>query len=223
MTTTTEWHIQGEYLENCNCEVLCPCGIPGSPQLPTEGHCDMALAFHIEEGNLNGVDLKDLSFVVVMYTPGKMTEPDWTTALYVDERADEEQRAQLGKILSGEIGGPMERFMALTANFLGTKYVPITFETEDRKRTVSIPSVMEFNVEGIVRQGQSEPMRLENWRPWVPSLVMAKATGTNTYTDHNMNWNNTGKNGYYASFQWPWVDWAESSFTSASRGYDRGT
>ena len=140
----------------------------------------MALAFHIEDGNLNGVDLKGLSFVVVMYTPGKMTEPDWTTALYVDEQADSEQRAQLAKILSGDIGGPMERFMALNANFLGTKYVPITFKTAERKRTVSIPSVMEFNVEAIVRQGQSEPMRLENWRPWVPSLVMAKATGTNT-------------------------------------------
>ena len=48
-------------------------------------------------------------------------------------------------------------------------------------------------------------MRLENWRPWVPSLVMAKGTG-NTYKDHKdhgMDWPNTGKNGYYAQFQWP--------------------
>ena len=47
----------------------------------------MALAFYIENGELNGVDLSGLGFVVVMYTPGKMTEPDWTTALYVDEQA----------------------------------------------------------------------------------------------------------------------------------------
>ena len=203
MTTTPKWSLQGEYLESCNCEVLCPCGIPGSPQLPTEGHCDMALAFHIEDGALNGVDLSGLGFVVVMYTPGKMTEPDWTTALYVDEQATQQQRDQLGKILSGEIGGPMERFMALTANFLGTKYVPITFKTDDRKRTVSIPSVLEFNVEAIVRPGQSQPMRLENWRPWAPSLVMSKGSGKNTYDDHQMSWDNNGKNGYYASFQWP--------------------
>ena len=45
-------------------------------------------------------------------------------------------------------------------------------------------------------------MRLENWRPWVPSLVMAKGT-SNTYKDHGMDWPNTGKNGYYAQFQWP--------------------
>ena len=60
MTATPDWHIQGEYLENCNCEVLCPCGIPGSPQLPTEGHCDVGFAFHIEEGDLNGIALLDV-------------------------------------------------------------------------------------------------------------------------------------------------------------------
>jgi hypothetical protein len=163
----------------------------------------MALAFHIEDGDFSGVDLNGLSFVVVMYVPGKMSTPDWTTAIYVDERANIEQRASIEKILSGKIGGPMERFMAVTANFLGTKFVPITFNAEGHKRTVSIPSIMDFNVEGIVRQGQTEPMRLENWRSWTPSLVMAKGKGNNTYQDHDMTWDNTGKNGHYAHFQWP--------------------
>ena len=203
MTTTQQWRIQGEYLEICNCEVLCPCRLPGPTQDPTEGHCDMALAFHIEDGDFGGVDLNGLSFVVVMYTPGKMSVPDWTTAIYIDERANQEQRPSMEKIVSGEIGGPMERFRAMTADFLGIKYVPITFKAEGRTRTVSVPSIMDFNVEGIVRQGQSEPMRLENWRSWTPSLVMAKGAGNNTYNDHDMNWDNSGKNGHYAHFQWP--------------------
>ena len=203
MTVDQRWQLKGEYLESCNCEVLCPCSVPGSPQIPTEGHCDMALAFHIHEGNFEGVDLSGLGFVLAMYTPGKMSEPDWTTAIYVDERADEKQKVQLGKILGGEIGGPMERFMALTENFLGIKHVPIEFKSEGNVRSVSIPSVMEFNVEGIVREGQTLPMRLENWRPWAPSLVMAKGSGTNSYTDHDISWNNTGKNGHFAEFQWP--------------------
>ena len=92
--------------------------------------------------------------------------------------------------------------MALKANFLGTQYVPIAFNGNSQTRSVSIPGILDFNVEGIVRPGQADPMRLENWRPWVPSLVMAKGTG-NTYKDHGMDWPNTGKNGYYAQFQWP--------------------
>ena len=198
---TNRWRLKGEYLENCNCEVLCPCSIPGVPQVPTEGHCDMALAFHIEEGDFDGVELNGLNFVVVMYTPGKMSDPNWTTAIYVDERADQEQRTPLSRILSGEIGGPMERWMAHTSDFLGIKYVPIMFKAEGRTRSVSIPRVMDFNVEAIVGKGQTHPMRLENWRAWAPSLVMARGTG-NTYSDHGMTWDNTGKNGHYASFEW---------------------
>ncbi len=202
MTSAPQWHIRGEYFENCNCEVLCPCLLPGIQQDPTDGHCDMAFAFHVEEGDFNGVDLESLNFVVAMSTPGKMSDPNWTMAVYVDERANPEQRAILGKILSGEIGGPVERWMAQTSNYLGIKYVPINFKAEGNTRSVTIPQVMDFNVEGIIRNPQTHPMRLENWRPWAPSLVMARGTG-NTYTDHDMSWDNTGKNGHYARFQWP--------------------
>ena len=52
MTVTQQWHLRGEYLESCNCEVLCPCGVPESPQVPTEGHRDMALVFRIEDGEI---------------------------------------------------------------------------------------------------------------------------------------------------------------------------
>ena len=43
--TTESWHLKGEYFENCNCEVLCPCVVPGPPTDPTEGHCDVGFAF----------------------------------------------------------------------------------------------------------------------------------------------------------------------------------
>ncbi len=124
MTEAPQWHIRGEYFENCNCEVLCPCLLPSIQQNPTEGHCDMAFAFHVEEGGFNGVDLNSLNFVVAMSTPGKMSDPNWTMAVYVEQLANPEQRAALGKILSGEIGGPMERWMAQTSNYVGIKIRP---------------------------------------------------------------------------------------------------
>lgn len=34
-------------------------------------------------------------------------------------------------------------------------------------------------------------------------LYIAKGTQA-TYTDHGMSWDNTGKNGHYASFEWNW-------------------
>ena len=202
MTADQNWRLSGEYLENCNCEVLCPCLLPGVQQDPTEGHCDMTFAFHIEEGEFDGVNLNDLNFVAVLYTPGKMSNPDLTMALYVDDLASMRQRASLGRILSEKTGGPVERWMSMTSNYLGIKYVPIDFRIDGNLRSVSIPQVMEWGVEGILQGKQTEAMRLENWRPRAPSMVMAKGT-KNTYVDHGMNWDNTSKNGHYAPFQWP--------------------
>jgi hypothetical protein len=198
------WRLRGDYFENCNCEILCPCVLLGSAAVPTEGHCDVALAFHIEEGTFNLVPLSGLNFVVVAHTPGVMSQGNWTTAFYVDERASGEQRRSLERILSGEVGGPMARWMGLTGDFRGTKYCPISYGSEGKSRRVSIPGVMDFSVEGITAGRLREVMRLENTgHPVNSSLALARGTG-NTYADHGMQWDNTGKNGHYAVFEWSW-------------------
>ena len=93
--TNEKWRLRGDYFENCNCEILCPCFLPLSGAVPTEGHCDVALAFHIDEGDFNGVSLGGLNFVVAAHTPGVMGAGNWTTAFYVDERATEAQRSAM--------------------------------------------------------------------------------------------------------------------------------
>ena len=185
--------------------MLCPCIVQGATAVPTEGHCDVGFAFHIEEWEFNGTALGGLNFVVICYTPGVMSQGDWSTAVYIDERADQQQRDALGRILSGDMGGPAERWMGLTSNFLGITYSPITYEVEGRKRRAAIPHIMEFNVEGIMASRRStEPMRLENTAHLVsPTLALARGTGS-TYADHGMSWDNTGKNSHYSSFEWRW-------------------
>ena len=203
-STVKSWRLKGDYFENCNCEVLCPCVVPGSRAVPTEGHCDVGFAFHIEVGDLNGVALNGLNFVVIVYTPGIMSEGNWCTAVYIDQRGGEHQREALSLILSGEMGGPAQRWMPLTSKFLGIQYSPITYKAEGHTRSVSIPQIMDFNIEGIVAGRRSEPLRLENTgHPVSSSLALARSTGS-TYTDHGMSWDNTGKNGHYSTFEWRW-------------------
>lgn len=93
----------------------------GTTVRPTDGHCDVALAFHIDEGNFNGVPLEGLNFVAANYTPGPMADGNWTSALYLDERANPQQREALEQILSGQMGGPAERWRSLTTNFVGIR------------------------------------------------------------------------------------------------------
>lgn len=70
--TTNQWQIKGQYFESFNCEILCPCIVQPGGARPTDGHCDVGLAFHIDEGNLNGVSLGGLNFLATNYTPGNM-------------------------------------------------------------------------------------------------------------------------------------------------------
>ena len=112
MANGKNWRLRGEYFESCNCEVLCPCIVRGTNIDPTEGHCDVALAFHIVEGDLDGVALDGLNFIAVNFTPGPMAAGGWTSSFYVDARADDAQRAAMEQILSGtwvvppSAGGP---------------------------------------------------------------------------------------------------------------------
>src|SRR6476619_7842813 len=63
------WQLSGEYLQNCNCEVLCPC-ITSSLQGPADNaRCVLPFAMHIAEGEADGVRLDDLGVVLVVDAP----------------------------------------------------------------------------------------------------------------------------------------------------------
>jgi len=86
-SSNEKWRIEGEYFESCNCEVLCPCLLSNSQASPTEGHCDVVLAFHVNQGRYGNVDISGLNAVHALTTPGPMANGGGTLALYVDSRA----------------------------------------------------------------------------------------------------------------------------------------
>ena len=125
-----KWNLSGDYFENCNCNVVCPCLVSPSAPLtarPSQGVCDVALVFHIDKGSYEKVSLDGLNVAVVGHTPGAMGEGNWTIAAYIDERADEQQTEALGAIFSGAEGGPMAAFAPLIGNHLGVKKVAIKY------------------------------------------------------------------------------------------------
>lgn len=72
-----QWQLSGEYFENCNCAVVCPCLVSTTAPLtarPTEGVCDVVLAFHIDKGNYGGVSLDGLNVALAVHAPGPMAD-----------------------------------------------------------------------------------------------------------------------------------------------------
>ncbi len=67
------WSFTGDYFENCNCTVVCPCLFSTNAPLtssPTEGACEVAFAFHLERGRYGDVTLDGLNVVLIARTPG---------------------------------------------------------------------------------------------------------------------------------------------------------
>jgi hypothetical protein len=201
-----QWRLKGDYFENCNCDVVCPCLVSTAPPLtsrPTQGACDVALAFHIDEGRYEETSLDGLNVVVVAHTPGRMSEGDWALGAYIDERADEAQSEALGQIFSGGAGGPMSAFAPLVGRQLGVKKLPIRFAIEGKTRSVEIPGVMSMSVAPLPTLHPDGEIWASIGHPIAPDkLALAVGGEGSTFADHGMRWNNSGKNGHYARITW---------------------
>jgi hypothetical protein len=112
----TKWHLSGDYFENCNCSVVCPCLVSKNAPLtsrPTEGVCDVAFIFHIQSGSFDGTALDGLNVALAVHAPGPMAEGNWSVAAYIDQRANDRQTEALGAIFTGAAGGPMAQLAPL--------------------------------------------------------------------------------------------------------------
>ena len=193
-----QWSLKGTYFESCNCATACPCVFLGPP---TEGECTVLVAWHIDQGSFGAASLDGLNVMLAVHSPGHMLQVKWNAALYLDERASEAQRDLLTRIFGGQAGGHPAALAALVGTVLGVKAVPIDYRAEGKKRSISIPSVANAEIEGIAGQGGAD-VTLANHplavAPGFPAVV-AKSTRT-TYHDYGYNWEITERNGFFSPF-----------------------
>jgi hypothetical protein len=62
MAEIPNWHITGDWFDNCSCAVACPCTFA---QAPDNGFCESVLFWHIQTGHYGDINLDGLSFVRV--------------------------------------------------------------------------------------------------------------------------------------------------------------
>ncbi|HLB61159.1 MAG TPA: DUF1326 domain-containing protein [Actinomycetota bacterium] len=117
--------MQGEYRSVCWCDVICPCAVGGKPSHES-GTCMGVAAFRIDSGNLDDVDLSGVSWGFFNLFPGTVTDGNWTIGMVIDEGASDGQVEALGRIASGQEGGPFGDMAAL----IGTALDPIRGKVE---------------------------------------------------------------------------------------------
>ena len=191
------WKLDGGYFEACNCNSACPC-VFLSP--PTEGECTVLVAWHIDTGHFGATSLDGLNTVLAVYSPGHMMQVKWKAALYVDERASEDQRNALIKIFAGQAGGHPANLAPFIGEVLGVKAVPIEYRAEGQRRSLAIPSVAGVDIEALRGQGSGctvsgHPLAI------APGFAATVSQSKRlSYHDHGYAWEITDKTGMYSPF-----------------------
>jgi hypothetical protein len=85
------WRLEGTYIENCSCDVVCPCGASAFAAPADYDRCNAVLAWHIDSGHVDETDVSDRSVVLVLDAPKQMSEGNWRIGMFMDDRASAEQ------------------------------------------------------------------------------------------------------------------------------------
>src|ERR1043165_6340440 len=118
------WSIEGRYFENCSCNVVCPC--TASLTLGADyDYCRAAIVFHIDSGEVDGVDVAGMTVAAIAESPKVMSDGNWKLGVLMDDAASDEQAEKLAAVFSGQLGGPMEALGPLLGEQLGLERVPM--------------------------------------------------------------------------------------------------
>jgi len=199
------WHIDGEYMETCNCALLCPCISSNLTATPTEGDCKFAVAMRVDKGEKDGVKLDGTSFIVVALAPGAMADGNLTVGLIVDDRASDKQVEAISAIATGAAGGPMAALAPLVARIAGVERRPIQFVVNGLNRSVQAGDLIDQACEGLPSVAvPGQAIVIDNVaHPVNTRLSLAKATRS-IFHAFGIDWEDkTGtRNGHFAPFSW---------------------
>jgi len=198
------WKIEGRYFENCPCDAPCPCTASFDLGADVE-RCTPVLAFHVDSGEVEGVDVSGLSVVAVADTPRVMSEGDWRLGMFIDEAASDEQAEKLGAVFSGGLGGPMEALAPLLGENLGVERAPIEFSSDGGKHSLKVGDEVEVEVEDIIPFGTDtgKPARLVDiFHPANSELNLGRATHSRVSAFGMDFANEPGTSGFSTKFSW---------------------
>jgi len=208
MTAERSWHVEGDLLDMCNCELLCPCHV-SFRQKSTYDICEGLWVANVEKGAWNQLSLDGLKAMVIFHCPQPvMYEGDWTAVLYVDERASQEQEAALTEIFSGQAGGPWARMVPFfkDGKFQAIKRAAIDFTKEGRTFRVSTSTASNgaanLEIQAIRGVNSDDEVKITNLRNVIHGEEHILARSDHRVDDEGLRWDYAGKNGLYSRFSW---------------------
>lgn len=199
------WKLEGRYFENCPCDAPCPCTVSLDIPADTE-RCTPVLVFHVDSGEIEGVDVSGLSVVAAVDAPRVMIEGGWRLGVFIDAAASDEQAAKLGAVFGGQLGGPMEAVAPLIGESLGVERASISFSSEGGVHSVTVGDAIDVEVEDVIPVDVEDgpPVRWINVsHPASSELTVAKARKSQISAfGIDFGHNTPGSSAFSTTFSW---------------------
>jgi hypothetical protein len=201
MPTKPKYRVQGSLLEACSCNAPCPCWIGEDPN---NGVCDAFLAYRIDKGSINGVDVSGIAFALVAQIPGNVLKVNWKVVVYMSNKAKAAQKQAILDAWTGKLGGPLTDLAKLVGEVKGVYDVPIQFKLNKGKGTIKIGDKVEAAMAPYV-DAKGKPTTITNTIfttiPGSPAYV-SKATYHKVHIpEHGMEWSFENRNAIEGAFR----------------------
>jgi hypothetical protein len=195
------FQLEGTYVENCNCDVICPCTWSSLSRAATHDRCNVVLVLHIDRGEIDGVDVGDLSVGFIADTPAVMSAGGWRLGLLLDRAANPEQLDRLRRFMGGEYGGVPAALGPLIGEMLGEVVERIEFDDRDGRHTLTIGDGVDIAVADIVSPGLGAVELHHVAHPVSTTLTVGEGVGSRVSL-LGIEYSGDGTAGFSAPFSW---------------------
>lgn len=202
MTTRSKiYELEGQILEACSCNTPCPCWIGEDPD---GGSCDSFIAYHVERGKIQGLDVSGLTLVKIVYIPGNVLAGNWRAVIYVDDKGTFAQQQALIKVFTGELGGAIADLAKLVSENLDVRVAPIEYHIKEAQGTIRIGDVLSAEM-APYRSAEGKPTKLVDsifsTIPGSPAYVGKASHHKVNLPEFNLTWEYNGRNAIQGEFR----------------------
>jgi len=199
-TAVKLYELDGTILEACSCAGPCPCWVGDDPD---GGACDSFIAYHVDRGEISGVDVSGLTFITLHQIPGNVLAGNWRQVVYLDDKGTPDQREALLSAFTGRLGGPLGDLAGLIGERVAVYTAPIDYQIEGGKGTLRVGEQIAATMQPY-RDAQGRPTTLHDTLfstiPGSPAYVAKASQHMVNVPEHNMVWEFTGRNAIQGSF-----------------------
>jgi hypothetical protein len=152
------WAIRGALTEACTCAVPCSCNFGAGPS--PHSYCWPFYSYHIREGHYGDIKLDGLHFGSADLSGGR--------TMFIDERADERQRAALRIIIARLIirvpaGEAEAKAKEIEPRI---RYTAVKQDYDERRNHLEVTGLGEFSADYIMGLDKSQPIVVRNNTTW---------------------------------------------------------